>query len=342
MDAIKRAWRRWLFSLAWLATAGSLVAADDPWVVYSGQDGPGKGKRVVLISGDEEYRSEEALPQLGKILAVHHGFTCTVLFAINPEDGSIDPNRNDNIPGLENLASADLVIIATRFRKLPDEQMKHFVDYVNRGRPIIGLRTATHAFDLPDNSTYGRYGWRSKQWDGGFGRQVLGETWISHHGAHGKQSTRGIVAADAQSHPILRGIKDGDVWGPSDVYGVRLPLPGDSRPLVMGQVLEGMQPTDKPLEGSKNEPMMPVAWTKSYETPEGKRGRVFTTTMGASQDLTSEGLRRLLVNAAYWSVGLEDQIPEKSKVDLVGDYKPLPFRVGGFEKGRKPSDHAIQ
>src|SRR5688500_2496432 len=100
MSAMKSIFRRSLFVLAWLS-AGSL-AAEEAWVVYSRQDGPGKGKRVVLVSGDEEYRSEEALPQLGKILAVHHGFTCTVLFAVNPEDGTINPNRNDNIPGLEN------------------------------------------------------------------------------------------------------------------------------------------------------------------------------------------------------------------------------------------------
>lgn len=314
----------------------------DAWVHYSGHEGPGKGKHIVLVSGDEEYRSEEALPQLGKILALHHGFDCTVLFAINPENGTIDPNRGDNIPGLEQLDSADLMILFTRFRKLPDEQMKHIVNYVNRGKPIIGMRTATHAFDLPDSSTYGQYGWKSKRNSGGFGRQVLGETWVNHHGAHGKQSTRGILAPGMQSHPILRGIQDGDIWGPSDVYGVRLPLPEDSRPLVMGQVLEGMQPTDHPLAGAKNDPMMPVAWTKTYATPDGNRGRVFTTTMGASQDLLSEGLRRLLVNASYWAVGLEDKIPEKSKVDLVGDYKPLPFRFGGFAKGLKPANYELK
>jgi hypothetical protein len=330
-----------LFLVLWLGVVSSL-SAEEPWVVYQGHDGPGKGKHVVLISGDEEYRSEETLPQLGKILAVHHGFKCTVLFAINPQDGTIDPNRNDNIPGLETLATADLAILFTRFRKLPDEQMKPIVDYVQSGRPIMGLRTATHAFDLPESSTYGRYGWRSKQWDGGFGRQVLGETWINHHGAHGKQSTRGLIAPGMESHPILRGIKNNEIWGPSDVYGVRLPLPGDSQPLVLGQVLEGMQPTDKPLEGNKNDPMMPVAWIKTYETAEGKRGRVFTTTMGASEDLASEGLRRLLVNATYWAVALEDKIPQKSQVDFVGPFKPLPFRHSGFEKGRKPSDHALQ
>jgi type 1 glutamine amidotransferase len=325
-----------------LIPSAASLAAEDPWVSYQGQEGVGKGKHVVLISGDEEYRSEEMLPQLGKILAVHHGFRCTVLFALDPQTGTIDPNRSDNIPGLESLGSADLMILFTRFRKLPDEQMKHIVDYVQSGRPIIGLRTATHAFDLPDSSTYGRYGWRSKLADGGFGRQVLGETWISHHGGHGKQSTRGVIAPGQQSHPILRGIKDGDIWGPTDVYGVRLPLPGDSQPLVLGQVLEGMQPTDKPVAGSKNEPMMPIAWTRTYEGSDGRRGRVFTSTIASSQDFSSAGLRRLLVNASYWAIGLEDKIPEQSKVDLVGPYEPLPFRGNGFKKGVKPSDHRLE
>jgi hypothetical protein len=315
--------------------------AADPWVVFDGAAGPGKGKHVVLVSGDEEYRSEEALPQLAKILARHHGFRCTVLFAIDPKDGTINPNQTDNIPGLEALQTADLLILFTRFRNLPDEQMKHLVDYIESGRPIIGLRTATHAFNIPAGNTYAKYGWRNKEWDGGFGRQVLGETWISHHGQHGKQSTRGVLAPGMENHPILRGLKDGDVWGPTDVYGVRLPLPGDSQPLVLGQVLTGMQPTDPPVAGSKNEPLMPVAWVKTYTGARGKTARVFTTTMGASQDLQSEGLRRLLVNACYWALGMEDQVPARAHVELVGDYKPLPFRFGGAAKGVKPSDHAL-
>ena len=316
--------------------------ADDPWVAYDGFGGPGKGKHIVLVSGDEEYRSEETLPQLGKILAKHHGFKCTVLFAIDPKDGTINPNVRDNIPGLAALKTADLMIIFTRFRDLPDEQMKHITDYVESGRPMIGLRTATHAFDLKASKTYLKYTWTSKEWDGGFGRQVLGETWISHHGQHGKQSTRGIIAPGMKDHPILRGISDGDIWGPTDVYGVRLPLPGDSKPLVLGQVLEGMQPTDKPVEGKQNDPMMPIAWIKSYNGTQGQTARVFTTTMGASQDLQSEGPRRLLVNATYWALDMEDQIPAKSKVDLVGEYGPLPFKSGGFKPGVKPSDHAIK
>jgi type 1 glutamine amidotransferase len=325
--------------------AAAPPGAPTEWVVYDGSDGPGKGKHIVLVSGDEEYRSEEALPQLGKILAKHHGFKCTVLFAIDPKDGTINPNKTENIPGLEALQTADLMVIFTRFRNLPDEQMKHIVDYVESGKPIVGLRTATHAFNFKGgNSSYTRYAYKSKEkgWEDGFGRQVLGETWINHHGQHGKQSTRGLIVKGQEEHPILRGIKDGDIWGPTDVYEVRLPLPGDSKPLVLGQVLEGMKPTDKPLEGKKNDPMMPIAWVKTYAGKDGRTGRVFTTTMGASQDLESAGLRRLLVNACYWSLGLEDKIPGKSKVDLVGEYKTLPFGNNGFVKGVKPSDLVLK
>jgi hypothetical protein len=313
--------------------------AADPWIVYDGFDGPGKGKHIVLVSGDEEYRSEEALPQLGKILAKHHGFKCTVLFAVNPKDGTIDPDVTSNIPGLEALGTADLMVLFTRMRNLPDEQMRHIVEYVESGKPIVALRTATHAF-AQKSPTYKKYFWQDKETNGGFGRWALGETWISHHGNHGKESTRGVFAPGAERHPILTGVED--IWGPTDVYGVRLPLPDDSKPLVLGQVLEGMKPTDKPVGGKKNDPMMPIAWTKSYKTENGKTGKSFTTTMGASQDLENEGLRRLLVNACYWGLGMEDKIPKKANVEIVGEYKPRPFRFGGAAKGVKPADLAIQ
>ena len=329
-----------LFAL--LTGLPALQAEDALWITYPGGDGPGKGKKIVLMSGDEEYRSEEGLPQLGKILSVHHGFECVVLFSINPETGEIDPNEQKNIPGLHELDDADLLISLNRFRNLPDDQMKHVVDYVESGRPVIGLRTATHAFNLDGNSSYGHYSWRSKDWDGGFGRQVLGETWISHHGHHGKESTLGIVVEGQENNPILRGIKAGDIWGPTDVYGVRLPLPGDSQPLVLGQVLSGMTADSAPVEGAKNSPMMPVAWTRTFTGKAGKAARVFTTTMGASQDLSSEGVRRMIVNAAYWALGMEDQIPAKSNVEIVGEYNPTPFGFNKFTKGVKPSAHALK
>jgi hypothetical protein len=324
--------------LIWPAVMATLAAAEDPWLAFEGKGGPGSGKHVVLISGDEEYRSEEALPQLGKILALRHGFRTTVLFAIDPTDGTVNPDRRDNIPGLQALRSADLMVLFVRFRDLPDEQMKYIVEYVESGRPIVGLRTATHAFDLKSSPTYSHYSWRSKEWEGGFGRQVLGETWIRHHGQHGKQSTRGILVPEQRHHPVLRGIRDGDIWGPTDVYAVRLPLPGDSQPLVLGQVLDGMTPDAPPAPGAVNDPMMPIAWVKTYRGAQGKTARVFTTTMGSSQDLLSEGFRRLLVNACYWAVGLEDKIPTRSEVGLVGDYRPRPFAFGGFARGLRPRD----
>jgi len=332
----------WLVLCLLAVLCAPAAAADDPWVVYEGGEGPGRGKHIVLVSGDEEYRSEEALPQLAKILSQHHGFRCTVLFAIDSKDGTINPIQRDNIPGLEALKSADLLVIFTRFRDLPDDQMKHLVDYIESGKPVIGLRTATHAFDNGKSPKFGRFGWQSKDWDGGFGRQVLGETWINHHGHHGKQSTRGLIAPGAKDDAILRGIADGDIWGPTDVYGVRLPLPGDSKPLVMGQVLTGMQATDKPVEGKQNDPMMPVAWSRTFTTPAGKTARVFATTMGSSRDLQSEGLRRLLVNACYWAQGMEDKIPAKADVAIVGEFETLPFSHGGFKKGVKPADFKLK
>jgi hypothetical protein len=332
-----------MIRLSALAAALLLLAArrpdDNPWLVFEGSEGSGKGKHIVLLSGDEEYRSEESMPQLAKILSKHHGFKCTVLFAINKQSGEIDPNTVDNIPGMEAIDSADLVLMALRFRNLPDDQMKHFVDYIESGKPVLGMRTSTHAFNFDKNpaSAYRKYTWtnKDKDYEKGFGRQVLGETWVNHHGSHGKQATRGVPAEGMKDHPILKGCED--IFGPTDVYTVST-LAGDSKPLVLGQVLEGMNPTDKPIDGPKNNPMMPIAWTKSYTGTAGKASRVFCTTMGASQDLLTEGTRRMIVNAAYWCLGLEDKIPAKNDVEIVGEWHPTKFGFNGYKKGVKPAD----
>ena len=320
------------------------AAAQDAWVVYDGFDGPGEGKHIVLVSGDDEYRSEEALPQLGKILAKRHGFKCTVLFPVAP-DGTIKPDFQKNIPGLEALGTADLMIMGLRFRDLPDDQMKQIDAYLKKGKPVLGMRTSTHAFRIRGNKAWEHYGngYRGDKeaWRDGFGRLVLGEKWISHHGRHKKESTRGLIAGGAKDHPVVRGIKDGDIWGPTDVYGVRLPLPGDSKPIVMGQVLVGMNKDDEPLEGKKNDPMLPVGWSKSYQVPGGEKGRAFTTTMGSSTDLVAAGTRRMIVNAAYWLLGLE--VPsEGTNVGIVGEFKPTPYGFGNYRKGVRPADHKLK
>jgi len=326
------------------AVMSGCAQAADPWLTFAGGKGPGKGKHIVLISGDEEYRSEEALPQLGRILAERHGFKTTVLFAIDP-DGTVNPENRKNIPGLAALRTADLIIVATRYRQLPDDQMKLWDEYVHSGKPVIGLRTATHAFafdkDVP--TSYRHWDNRDKgEWPGGFGKQVLGETWISHHGKHKVQSTRGVIAPGAEKHPVLRGVKD--VWGPTDVYTVRMPLPDGTTTLLLGQVLTGMNPTDGPADGPTekklNDPMMPLAWVRTFTTRTGRQARVFTTTMGASVDFECEDLRRLVVNAAYWAVGLEKKIPQRADVRIVGRYEPTFYGFGKHRRGLRPEDYA--
>lgn len=314
---------------------------------YRSTSGP--GKQVVLVSGDEEYRSEEALPQLAQILA-SQGFNCIVLFSQDPlKPGTINPNYQRNIPGLEALDKADLMVLFTRFRALPDSQMAHIEKYLLAGKPVVAIRTATHAFQLKD-TTSRFYSWSNSfknpvsPWDGGFGRLVLGEKWYTHHGHHQHQSTRGLFAGPAAGHPILRGIASGEIWGPTDVYGVRLPLPGEAQVLVLGQVVDrtgpydaqdplyGMRPTDTAVAKvnpaseeayDPNRPMMPIAWLKSYQLPGGQPGMAFTSTIGAATDLLNDGVRRLFVNAVYHLSGLE--VPEKANVQLIGNFQPSAY-----------------
>jgi hypothetical protein len=310
------------------------------WIRYEGKDGPGKGKHIVLISAEEEYRSEESFPMMAKILSQRHGFTCTVLFAMDSKTGTIDPNNQTNIPGMEVLQKADLLIMCMRFRELPDEQMKYFDEYLQSGKPIVALRTSTHAFLYSRNmqSPYAKYGTKStvKNWESGFGKRVLGETWVSHHGVHGSEGTRGLINGLSKDHPILKGVKD--VWGATDVYTVN-GVGGDATILLFGQSTLGMTP-DAPMSYAKS--IMPVAWTKIYQNENGKTSKLFVTTMGASVDLKSEDLRRMLINASYWTQGMESQIMETTNAQIVGVYEPIMFGFDKFKKGVRPSDFELK
>ncbi len=351
----------WLLLIMALACQPKIVdnqatpTADDipQWLTFGENN---TGKHIVLISGDEEYRSEEALPQFAKILATHHGFRCSVLFAQDPlKPGIVNPNFTGNIPGLAALDDADLMILFTRFRALPDDQMKYFEKYLMSGKPLIGIRTATHAFNFKDTTNVWVHWGNSNAdegspWNGGFGRLVLGERWHAHHGHHKHQSTRGIISDESVGHPVVNGIADGEIWCATDVYGVRLPLPGDTQHLVLGQVVNragaydetdpfyGLRPTDNevatinPVSNdpyNPNDPMMPIAWIKTYEIPGGRSGRAFTSTIGSSTDMTNEGVRRLLVNAAYHL--LDQPVPDKSKVDLIGSFEPTAYQFHDLE-----------
>src|SRR3989440_12324923 len=229
--------RRILLALLLLLSLTALASAAQTSVVYQPKDGPGRGKHIVFLSGDEEYRSEEGLPMLAKILSQRHGFKCTVLFALDP-DGTINPDNQKSLPGAEALDSADAIVMLLRFRNWPDAEMKHFVDAYHRGVPIIGLRTATHSFQFKQGS-YKDYS--------SFGKRVLGEQWVNHWGNHKKEATKGIIEASAKDDPILRGVTD--VFGDSDVYEAY--PPADAKILLRGEVLKGMKPEDPPASYKK-------------------------------------------------------------------------------------------
>lgn len=307
------------------------------WITYQGGTGPGAGKHVVLLAGDEEYRSEEALPMLAKILSRHHGFKCTVVFSAD-DDGTINPNRGESCAKPEALDSADAIVMSLRFRKWPDEAMKKLDDAVRRGVPVVGLRTSTHAFQLPPTSAFKHYNQ--------FGKKVLGEGWISHWGRHKGEATRGIIEEANAAHPVLHGVKD--IFGDTDVYEVY--PPGDSTILVRGQVLKGMKQDDPPADYEKtrksdgqkqgiNSPMMPVAWSREVPNEAGGVNRIVCTTMGSSTDLVSEDLRRLVVNGVFW--GLKMDVPKNAKVDFVDPFKATNYDFNGFIKGLKASDFAV-
>src|SRR5687768_1037962 len=325
---------RCLLLLAACALAPLLRAASTS-ITYPAKPGPGGGRHLVFLTGDEEYRGEEGLPMLAKLLSQRHGFKCTVLFALDP-DGTINPDNQKSLPGAEALDSADAIVMALRFRAWPDEQMKHFVDAYNRGVPIVALRTSTHAFRNKEGSFTSF---------NDFGKRVLGEGWVSHWGVHKKEATRGVIEPSAKDDPILRGVAD--VFGDTDVYEAH--PPADAKVLMRGQVLKGMKPTDPPAKYTKktnkgreqdvNDPMMPGVWTRLYKNEAGKENKVLCTTLGSATDLQNEGLRRLVVNSVYWGLGMD--VPAKADVGYVGEYKPTDYGFKGYKKGVRPQDHAL-
>ena len=319
---------RWLVPVLALATT-TVAAQEVPHrVVYEGTDGPGVGKHIVMIAGDHEYRSEEILPAMARILARTYGFKCSVFFTLD-EDGFIEPGSSD-IAGLEALETADLLVVGLRFQDFPADQMQHVVDYLDRSGPVLGIRTSTHAFKIA-GGPFVRYTWdyAGEEYESGFGRQVLGETWVGHYGENHVQSSRLVLAEDQVGHPILQGVADVHVQ--SGGYNAD-PMP-NSVVLAFGQVLNGMN-ADAPPDPERE--LLPVAWTRTYEGG----GRVFATTHGASEDFLNDGFRRMMLNASLWAIGLESAIRPDNDIDLVGPYHPVTFNFDGYRRGVRPSDLA--
>jgi hypothetical protein len=309
-----------VFPMAALQALEHPVPESPLWLTYAGGDGPGAGKHVVLVAAEQEYRSEHSMPMLARLLAKHHGFHCTVLFSLN-KDNEVDPTQKikwddktvmHNIPGLEHLKHCDLVIWFSRLLSLPPDQLQHVYDYLDSGKPIIGIRTANHGFIDWDYKKDG------KKVD--FGVGVLGGAFRGHHGRWQQDSTRGIIIEENKEHPILKGVTD--IWGTSDVYRTYKEdssLPQDCLPLVNGQPLVGRKQDD--AVNTELIPL-PVAWVKTWTGNTGRTARVFHVTMGSAKDFQNEGLRRMTVNAAYWCLEMEANIQAQSRMDIVGPYNP--------------------
>ncbi len=296
-----------------LFTTAVTVGAEKPaWLRFDGNpERPGENRHVVFIAGDEEYRSEETCPMLAKILSQTFGFKTTILFPIHPEGGFIDPNHRHNIPGMEQIRSADLVVIGTRFRDLPDEQLQPLAEHLHAGKPIIGFRTATHAFKTASRA--GGIDWNN------FGPEILGEGWVSHHGKHGVQGARGVINEAHAEHPILAGV--GPIFAESDVYGVERVTSDNATILMQGVVTDSLARSSPDTIGVKPQP---AAWLRSYTTAQGGKGTAFCTTFGASSDFDDWNLRLLLVNTVFF---LCDLVPPEhaTNVDYVGAFMPSAF-----------------
>jgi type 1 glutamine amidotransferase len=243
---------------ALLALAAGLSASDRPHVVF--------------VTGDNEYRSEETMPALAKVLESKYGMRCSVAYA-RPT-----PQTKNNVEGLEALKTADLMVMYLRFRELPGNQLKLILDYVDSGKPMVGLRTSTHAFRYPPSSPHAPL-------NNEFGLRVWGQRWLRHHGA--QSSTDVAVVPGEESNPILRGI-DKQFHVRSWLYEVT-PLEGDCKPLLTGRAVNPQ---------GKDASPQPVAWTKTH-----KGARVFYTSLGHPEDFEVPAVRRLLVNGIQWALG---------------------------------------
>ena len=183
------------------------------------------------------------------------------------------------------MDSADLMVIGTRFRDPSPEDAKHVTKFLNEGKPVIGIRTSTHAFKwLNDRSFGGSITFKD------FGPKVMGEGWVSHHGKHKVEGARGVIESANADHPILRGVSD--VFGPSDVYGINA-LTAKGHHLTPGAGNREPGPQIQACSVTKIIRCSPLPGSIPMSSPNGSKGTTFCTTMGASVDLVSEDLRRL-------------------------------------------------
>ena len=287
---------------------------------------------IVFVTGDEEYRSEESMPMLAQILKRDYGFDVSICYALN-EEGFIDPNVLDNIEGLERLEDADMMVLFTRFRALPDSQAQYILNFAESGKPMAGFRTATHAFLYKDDP-------EREHLNNDWPARVLGQQWIVHHG-HFKDGeehlTRVEIIEDMQSNPILNGVQGFDAFSwLYHVDGGDWKLSGDSEPLLMGTALQSKHQNEGRLD---QYPLSnPVAWTKTYTGTSGIPSKVFFTTLGHPYDFKDESMRKLALNGILWALG--EEIPDGgANAEPAVPYEPNDAGFGDvFKPNMRPLD----
>jgi type 1 glutamine amidotransferase/nicotinamidase-related amidase len=234
--------------------------------------------RVVFIIAENEYDADKTLPEFARELQTKYDFSCE--FALGVAKPS-NAKERDNIAGMEALKDAGLAVVYVRRRALPHQQMKHLREYINTGKPLIGLRTASHAFALRGAKPEPGF----EDWPE-FDPEVLGGNYHGHHGnkAENGPKTYVWIKPGMESHPILAGVPQGEIHVRSWLYKT-LPLSRATRTLMMGRV-------------DDRRPHEPVAWTNTHSGG----GRVFYTSLGHPDDFKLAWFRRMLANAVFWAL----------------------------------------
>lgn len=287
---------------------------------------------IVFVTGDEEYRSEESMPMLAKIMKRELNCRVSVCYATD-STGLINPNNTRHIEGLEALETADLMVVFTRYRELPAEEAQYITDFVESGKPVVGFRTATHTFKYLEDSSMFHL---NDEWP----TKVFGQKWITHHGHFDDGAgvlTEVALIEDQQEHPILNGVEPFKAYSwLYHVQGGEDELYGDSKPLLRGTSLRSNHQQEGSLD--KYPLTNPVAWTKSYTGTAGKTARVFFTTLGHPYDFKDPSMRKIAANGISWALGLESKIPEQGlNVEFVDEYNPNNSGFGDkFKPGVKP------
>lgn len=299
---------------------------------------------VAILTGDEEYRSEESMPMIGKMLQRDFGAHVTIGFSVDG-NGHVDPDAVESMTGTEAIEDADVLVLFLRFRRPSEEAFGRILAHLKAGKPVVGFRTSTHAFRFAEDSPHVQWGFQDDPTfkhsfaGGDLTRELLGQKWIIHHGhfSDGKNPLTDVSKTDVK-HPILNGVEPFSAYSwLYHVQGGGDTIAGDPTILLQGKSLR----SEHEAEGNTDRyPLKnPVAWTKTHQWGE-KPGRVFMTTLGHPYDFRSPAMRRLAIQGILWAAGREDLIPEDgANTETVGNYEPNNSGFNNdFKPNMKPSD----